>query len=99
MSIIMEPAVKRSTPPLPDGLGVERVMAIGVEPQSTTNAGVADELAFGGSLDEVDEPAVGGRRLRADLGQRQAALRLRHAGVEGVDAAVADGVPRRRAAL
>src|SRR5438094_10472189 len=41
---------------------------------------------FGGALNEVDEPAVRCRQLRADLGQRQAPFLFRHAGVEGVDA-------------
>src|SRR5713226_9168516 len=64
-----------------------------------TEAGFAEELMFGGALNEVDEPAVRCRQLRADLGQRQAPFQFRHAGVEGVDAPVPYGVPRRRAAL
>src|SRR5438094_9571767 len=64
-----------------------------------TEAGRADELMFGGALNEVDEPAVRCRQLRADLGQRQAPFLFRHAGVEGVDAPVPYGVPRWRAAL
>src|SRR5258708_276178 len=64
-----------------------------------TEAGFADELMFGGALDEVDEPAVRGRQLRADLGQRQAPFLVRRASVEGVDAPVPYGVPRWRAAL
>src|SRR6267143_2689041 len=64
-----------------------------------TEAGFADELMFGSALNEVDEPAVRCRQLRADLGQRQAPFLFRRAGVEGVDAAVPYGVPRWRAAL
>src|SRR5436309_4959943 len=64
-----------------------------------TEAGRAAELMFGGALNEVDEPAVRCRQLRADLGQRQAPFLFRHPGVEGVDAPVLYGVPRRRAAL
>src|SRR5437899_9959915 len=64
-----------------------------------TEAGFADELMFGGALNEVDELTVRCRQLRVDLGQRQAPFLLRHAGVEGVDAPVSHGVPRRRAAL
>src|SRR5260370_38764561 len=64
-----------------------------------TEAGFAEELVFGGALNEVDEPAVCCRQLRADLGQRQAPFLFRHAGVEGVDAPVPYGVPRWRAAL
>src|SRR5205814_9731658 len=74
-------------------------MAIRVEPQSMTEAGLADELMFGGALNEVDEPAVRCRQLRSDLGQRQAPFLFRHAGVEGVDALVPYGVSRWRAAL
>src|SRR5882762_11331890 len=74
-------------------------MAIRVEPQSMTEAGFADELMFGGALNEVDEPAVRCRQLRADLGQRQVPFLFRHAGVEGVDATVLYGVPWRHAAL
>src|SRR6266850_4963979 len=74
-------------------------MAIRVEPQSMTEAGFADELMFGSALNEVDEPAVRCRQLRADLGQRQAPFLFRRAGVEGVDAAVPYEVPRWRAAL
>src|SRR5881628_4051886 len=62
-----------------------------------TEAGFANELMFGGALNEVDEPAVRCRQLRADLGQRQAPFLFRHAGVEGVDASVPYGIPRRRA--
>src|SRR5882724_7659599 len=64
-----------------------------------TEAGFANELTFGGALNEVDEPAVRCRQLRADLGQRQAPFLFRHAGVEGVDAPVPYGVPRWRTAL
>src|SRR5881296_3829738 len=49
-----------------------------------TEAGFADELMFGGALNEVDEPAMRCRQLRADLGQRQAPFLFRHAGVEGI---------------
>ena len=73
-------------------------MAIRIEPQSMTEAGFADELMFGGALYEVDEPAVRYRQLRSDLGQREAPFLFLHPGVEGVDAAVPDGVPRWRAA-
>src|SRR3989442_14269478 len=72
-------------------------MAIRIEPQSMTEAGFADELMFGGALNEVDEPAVRRRQLRADLGQRQTPFLFRHAGVESVDAAVPYGAPRWRA--
>src|SRR5438093_12393123 len=64
-----------------------------------TEAGLADELMFGGARNEVDEPAVRCRQLRADLGQQQAPFLFRHAGVEGVDAPVPYGVQRWRAAL
>jgi len=64
-----------------------------------TETGCADELMLGGGLNEVDEPAVCCGQLRADLAERQAPFLFRHAGVEGVNAPVLYGVPRRRAAL
>jgi len=74
-------------------------MAVRIQPQSMAEAGFADELMLGGALNEVDEPAVRCRQLRADLGQRQVPFLFRHAGVEGIDAPVLCGVPQRRAAL
>ena len=64
-----------------------------------TEAGFVGELMFGGALNELDEPGMRCSQLRADLGQRQAPFLFRHVGVEGVDAPVPYGVPRRRAAL
>src|SRR5207247_955684 len=42
---------------------------------------------------------MGPVQLPSHRGERQARFLLRHAGVEGIDAAVLDGVPRWRAAL
>src|SRR5690349_20548600 len=64
-----------------------------------TEAGLADELMLGGALDEVDEPAVRCHELCADFGQRQVPFLFRHASIEGVDAPVLYGVPRRPSAL
>src|SRR5438128_8715839 len=85
--------------PLPYRLGVLRVVAVRIEPQATTEAALAAELIFGRPLNEVDEPAMGPVQLPSHLGERQARFLLHHAGVEGIDAAVPDGVPRWRAAL
>src|SRR5439155_18172932 len=85
--------------PMPYRLGVLRVVAVRIEPEATTEARLAAELTFGRPLDEVDEPAMGRVQLPSHRGERQARFLLRHAGVEGIDAAVPDGVPRWPAAL
>src|SRR5436309_14103640 len=85
--------------PLPYRPGVLRVVAVRVEPYATTEARLAAELTFGRPLDEVDELAMVRVQLLSHRGDRQARFLLRHAGVEDIDAAVPDGVPRWRAAL
>src|SRR5262249_15706738 len=74
-------------------------MAIGIEPESATEPGVADEVMFGGALNEPDQAAMRFSQLRANLGQRQAPFLVRHSSVEGVEASELYGVPWRRAAL
>src|SRR5437879_6810592 len=80
--------------PLPYRLGVLRVMAVRIEPQATTEAALAAELIFGRPPDEVEEPAMGLVHLPSHRSERQTRLLLGHPGVEGIDAAVPDGVPR-----
>ena len=74
-------------------------MAVRIEPQATTEAALAAERIFGRRLDEVDEPAMGLVQLPSHRGEGQTRLLLGHPGVEGIDAAERDGVPRWRAAL
>ena len=69
-------------------------MAVCIEPQATPEARLPRELLFGRALDIIDEPAVGVVSLPQHFGKRQVPLLLRHLGVEGIDAAVRDGIPR-----
>src|SRR5438874_1564347 len=71
--------------PSPDRLGVQRVVAVRVEAQAPAEARLADGLAFGRSLDEVDEPAMRRLLLPSHVGERQVRFLLRHACVEGID--------------
>jgi hypothetical protein len=80
--------------PFPYGLGMLRVMTVRVKPQAVTEARFPEELIFRRILDEVDEPVVGVVLLPQHLGERQVPLPFRHPGVEGIDAAVGDGIPR-----
>ena len=59
-----------------------------------TEARFPDKLIFWRTPDEVDEPVVGVVPLPQHLGERQVPLLLRRLGVEGIDAAVRDGIPR-----
>src|SRR5215208_37368 len=77
-----------SLPPFPYRVGVDRVMAVGIEPQATSEARLPRELVFGHTLDEVDEPPVGVVLLRQDIGERHVSFPLGHHGIERVDATV-----------
>ena len=68
-------------------------MAVGIEPQATSEARFPRELVFGHALDEVDEPPVGVVLLRQDVGERHVSFPLGHHGVERVDATIGHGVP------
>jgi hypothetical protein len=92
-------ALKRlSLPPFPNRVGVDRVMAVRIEPQATSEARFPGELVIGHALDEVDEPSVGAVLLHQDIGERHISFPLGHHGVERVDATVGHGVPRWPAA-
>ena len=69
-------------------------MAIGIEPEATSEARLPRELLFGRAVDVIDEPAVSFIQLPQDVGERKTSFLLRHLSIEGIDAAVLSRVPR-----
>ena len=69
-------------------------MTVCIEPQAMPEARLPRELLFRRALDVVDKPAVGVCLLLQHLGNRRVTLLLCHLGVEGIDAAVGDRIPR-----
>src|ERR1700758_2326945 len=86
-------------PPFSYGLGMLRVVAIGVEPKTMKKALSAADFILGSALDEGDKLTVRAAQLSEHFGELKVFLPLRHLSVEGIDAAVGCGVPWRLSTL
>ena len=71
---------------------MNRVMAVGIEPQATTGTCFPRELACGRIPDEGDELTVDVIQLPAYVGERQAALLLGHPRIERINTAICGDV-------
>jgi hypothetical protein len=84
------PFFNEPLPPLLYRPSVQRVMAVGIEPQTMPEARLTREVLFGHALEIVDEPEVGFIQLPLDIGERRVSFPFRHLRIEGIDAAKLD---------
>src|SRR5258708_27067894 len=85
--------------PLPPDLyrpGMQRVMAVGIEPQTMAEARFLGKVLFGHAVQVVEEPTVHFLQLPQDFGERHLSFLFRHLCIEGIDAARLD-ISRRSA--
>ncbi len=73
--------------------GVQRIMAVGIEPEAMTEARLSCKVFFGYALKIVDESAMCFSQLAQDIGECKVSSLCYHLRIETVDAAIA-GVSR-----
>src|SRR5262249_52125495 len=84
------PLFDRPLAPLPYGLGVFGVMAVGIEPEAMPEARLPRKVLFGYTSEVVEEAAVRFIQLPHNVRERKALFLFRHLRIEGIDAAILD---------
>src|SRR5258705_1704611 len=77
------------------GDGVRRIVPVRVEAQTPGKSRVGKQRVPRRSLDALDHTPMSPPLLREYLGERQGRLLRRHQRIEGVDAAIHNGIARR----
>jgi hypothetical protein len=77
-------------PPLLYRPDVQGVMAVGIEPETMTEASLPREVLIGHAVQIVEEPTVRFLQLPQDFGGRHVPFLFRHLRIEGIDAAELD---------
>ncbi len=69
-------------------------MAVSIQPEAVPEAGFMAQLVLWNSLKKLDQETVGFIAMLKHLSQRQSAILFGPLGIEGIDAAIGDGIAR-----